>query len=85
MATPRRPGNMSIGVSSVRLSQSAGVGVGMLRGAGGFPYLKIKKGVLVYWLVVLLLSWFLGSWFLGVKDSWFLGFLYLFVSWLQRF
>ena len=69
----------------------AGVGVGMLRGAGDFPYLNI----LVSWFLVFLVSWFAASWFLaswflgslvsnflGFKASWFLGFK---ISKFQRF
>ena len=46
-----------------RNGQGARVGVGMLRELG-IPLLET-------------LSWFLGCWFLGFKDSWFRGFWFL--------
>ena len=52
----------------------AGVGVGMLRGAGDS---LTRKGLLVSWCLVswFLLPWFLGFLVFGFKDYWFLGFL----------
>ena len=52
----------------------AEVGVGMLRGAGGFHYLRKFIGFLV--------SWFLVSWFVGFKASGLRGFN---VSWFLSF
>ena len=57
----------------------AGVGVGMLRGGRGVPYLKIKR--FLGFLVSLFLGFFASS-FLGFNVSWFLC---LFFSWSQSF